>query len=266
MSENQTKEETNVLAAAEEPVVDNWPENVDLIIELPGNRSIVLPEVSSGETLHAIRQALADFQETAFLTSFKWELLALEEVDGTKIEKSQDFVNDFSELNNFLQPNVKKCHLKITEEPYDAKKVRSHVKRLKDTTTRAYLVSAAAKDAKANAAEEKGDDDEQAAAASGEEKEKSKKAAETKAEPLPKFEKLHDPLQISDFYSKAFITSNKSTPAETNKAEPLNSVVKNVFVSGWNPPPSNRRIQGDLMYLEVVLASEGTVYITATAR
>eukprot|EP00599_Poterioochromonas_sp_BG-1_P000544 CAMPEP_0173137880 /NCGR_PEP_ID=MMETSP1105-20130129/3356_1 /TAXON_ID=2985 /ORGANISM="Ochromonas sp., Strain BG-1" /LENGTH=1420 /DNA_ID=CAMNT_0014050365 /DNA_START=191 /DNA_END=4453 /DNA_ORIENTATION=- len=266
MSENQTKEETNVLTAAEEPVVDNWPENVDLIIELPGNRSIVLPEVSSGETLHAIRQALADFQETAFLTSFKWELLALEEVDGTKIEKSQDFVNDFSELNNFLQPNVKKCHLKITEEPYDAKKVRSHVKRLKDTTTRAYLVSAAAKDAKESATEEKGDDDEQAAAASGEEKEKSKKAAETKAEPLPKFEKLHDPLQISDFYSKAFITSNKSSPTETNKAEPLNSVVKSVFVSGWNPPPSNRRIQGDLMYLEVVLASEGTVYITATAR
>jgi protein TIF31 len=252
MSDNQETEETQQQVAQ-----DLWPDVVDLIIELPGNKKIVLPEVSSGETLSAIRQALADFQETAFITSFKWELKGMVDIQGNQVEVAQEFLNDFTELNTFLQPNIKSCLFKIAEEQYDVKKVKAHVKRLKDISRRNFLISAAPKDAKK---------DKKSGPETNETEEKTAKK-ESKLEPLPKFEKLLEPSLLGNFFQKVFAEPGK--PADNKPAvasEPLNSVIKSVFVSGWNPPPSNRRLQGDLLYVEVVLANEGTVYLTATSR
>ena len=37
-------------------------------------------------------------------------------------------------------------------------------------------------------------------------------------------------------------------------------------MSGWNPPPGNRKLQGDLMYLSVVTLEEKRFHITASSR
>lgn len=42
--------------------------------------------------------------------------------------------------------------------------------------------------------------------------------------------------------------------------------IKVLTMSGWNPPPGNRKLQGDLMYLFVVTLEEKRFHITASSR
>ncbi|PRP74275.1 hypothetical protein PROFUN_12022 [Planoprotostelium fungivorum] len=54
-------------------------------------------------------------------------------------------------------------------------------------------------------------------------------------------------------------TSISSFFPETKKTT---TCVKNMFFSGWNPPPGNRRLQGDLFYLEVETMEDKRFFIT----
>lgn len=42
--------------------------------------------------------------------------------------------------------------------------------------------------------------------------------------------------------------------------------LKVLTMSGWNPPPGNRKMHGDLMYLYIVTVEERHVSITASTR
>lgn len=42
--------------------------------------------------------------------------------------------------------------------------------------------------------------------------------------------------------------------------------LKVLTMSGWNPPPGNRKMHGDLMYLYIVTAEERHVSVTASTR
>lgn len=42
--------------------------------------------------------------------------------------------------------------------------------------------------------------------------------------------------------------------------------LKVLTMSGWNPPPGNRKMHGDLMYLFVITAEDRQVSITASTR
>lgn len=42
--------------------------------------------------------------------------------------------------------------------------------------------------------------------------------------------------------------------------------LKVLTMSGWNPPPGNRKMHGDLMYLCIVTVEERHVSITASTR
>jgi len=44
----------------------------------------------------------------------------------------------------------------------------------------------------------------------------------------------------------------------------LSDCIKSVSLSGWNPPPGYRKVQGDLFYIEIVTAAEGSFHVTAT--
>jgi protein TIF31 len=267
-----------------------WPENVDVVIQLPGHggkKTIVLPDVSSSETLSAIRQALGDFQETAFLTAFKWELKYLIDINGNKIDKSQEVINDFTELNSFLESTAKKCYFELSEDSYDTRKVRNHIKRFKDIINRSFLVSASPKDQKKSGNKDgndasrdrltSNDSDElvhqELSQLNLKEKKDSSKSKNGQSEKtptdLPKFEQSIQSPSLGNFFEKAFVSTNthhKSPSSSTPSVELLSNVIKSVFISGWNPPPSYRRLQGDLLYIEVSLGSEGTLYLTATSK
>lgn len=42
--------------------------------------------------------------------------------------------------------------------------------------------------------------------------------------------------------------------------------LKVLTMSGWNPPPGNRKMHGDLMYLFIVTVEERHVSVTASTR
>lgn len=42
--------------------------------------------------------------------------------------------------------------------------------------------------------------------------------------------------------------------------------LKVLTMSGWNPPPGNRKMHGDLMYLYLVTVEERHVSVTASTR
>ena len=42
--------------------------------------------------------------------------------------------------------------------------------------------------------------------------------------------------------------------------------LKVLTMSGWNPPPGNRKMHGDLMYLYMVTVEERHISVTASSR
>lgn len=224
---------------------EEWPEIVDLVINLPSKNSIVLPSVSTSDTLNALRQTLCDFQETAFLTAFKWSLAKLEDSTGNDIPHEEGEVNDFTELAALVKPGVRKVVLEAIHDTYDLKKVRTHVKRLRDTINSTFLLSASPSN--------------QTPATEEEPIEKKKENT------IPKVDSLSEVPQLGSYFSESFQVAGKDFPQTIQKSA-LTGAVKGVFLSGWNPAPATRRIQGDLAYVEVTLATEGTIYVTASAR
>jgi len=248
MAETSSTDVTNI--EENKALAEEWPETVDLVVNLPSKASIFLPSVSSAETLNALRQALADFQETAFITAFKWSVVKFEDGEGNTIASDPVDCNDYTEISALLKPQVRKVVLEVVPDSYDVKKVRLHVKRLRDTINRPYLVAASPKDEISPAT----DAEEETTVA----KKKSDNA-------LPKVESLLESAQLGNYFNESFQVSGKDFPQSIQKPT-LTSAIKGVFLSGWNPAPAARRIQGDLAYVEVTLGTEGTIYVTATAR
>lgn len=285
MAEEDSSNLTNGSEKAELP----WPEVIDLHIYLPeGGPMLRLPGVNSNETLNAIRQAMAEFQESAFLTSFHLELRHIIDVDGQIVEKNVPDYGDFSELNSFLDRRTKVCVLDALDDAYDMRKIKFHIKRIKDVMERTHLMSAADKSqppTKANnndnevndaavvkSVEERNNGVEEAKPVSPEIETGNGVAKATKPSAKPSLPKFHEiwseEPKISRYFEQALcIAASKEAGKIGNKDTlPLQNVIKGIHFSGWNPPPYNRKLQGDIMYLEVVLANEGTIYITATAR
>lgn len=51
---------------------------------------------------------------------------------------------------------------------------------------------------------------------------------------------------------------------DENSKEEIPECVSNITFSAWNPPPGNRRLQGDLAYLEITTLESNTLHITAS--
>ena len=233
--------------------LDVWPEVVDVELHLPTKQIAFLPAVNANETLVSIRQALAEFQETAFFTCFKWKFRHILNSDNQVIPK--EVVGDaleFSELSAFLESSAKKVVFDLVADLYDAKKVKLHVKRVRDIVNRQFLLSAAP------SAYEAANRISEGYTGVDESKSLNEKVSIPKVDQLPE-------TAIGSFFQETLKTDVSKTALEPVQL-PLAGVIKSIFISGWNPIPSYRRLQGDLLYIEVVFVTEGTFYITATSR
>lgn len=233
------------------------PEYIDVRIELGKNKEVVLPSVGTSETLHAVKLVLADFQETAFLTSFHLIVKYVVDADAGKVETTVADYGDFSVLSTFLDINSKELVLTLQLDIYDIKKIRAHIERFRDICNRSHLVSAIPNGV---AAEEEASANVEAASAAS-------KKADSSSLFVPKVDELGDLASLSNYFREVLcLENNKGAFNQEFDKLPLRNVIKGVYLSGWNPAPAARRLQGDLLYLEVNLASEGTVHITCTTR
>ncbi|XP_032368206.1 clustered mitochondria protein homolog isoform X3 [Etheostoma spectabile] len=231
-SETDGGEETN-----EQEVIVIQDTGFTVKIQAPGTEPFDL-QVSPQEMVQEIHQVLMDREDTCHRTCFSLQL------DGNVLD-------NFAELKSIegLQDG---SLLKVVEEPYTVREARIHVRHIRD-----LLKSLDPSDAY------NGVDCNSLSFLSiftdgdlGDSGKRKKKGNELE--------------QIDCTPPEHILPGSKDRPLVPlqphNKDWKPMQCLKVLTMSGWNPPPGNRKMHGDLMYLYMVTVEERHVSITASTR
>nr|KAF6455402.1 clustered mitochondria-like protein [Rousettus aegyptiacus] len=202
----------------------------------PGIESFSL-QVSPQEMVQEIHQVLMDREDTCHRTCFSLHL------DGNMLDH-------FSELRS-VEGLQEGSVLRVVEEPYTVREARIHVRHVRDLL-KSLDPSDAFNGVDCNSLSflsvftdgDLGD--------SG----KRKKGLEM------------DPIDCTP--PEYILPGSRERPLcplqpQNRDWKPL-QCLKVLTMSGWNPPPGNRKMHGDLMYLFVITAEDRQVSITASTR
>jgi protein TIF31 len=258
-----------------------------------GSQPVRLESVGPADTVVSLRQLIAEFPALACYTCYHLE--AQNPADG-----AWQPLNDFVELVEY-ESVVDGATLRMVLDKYDARKVRAHVRRFRDVLSNPPIPQAAVEpEAQPEAAADKADEP---AEGEPMDEKKLKEISEQQLKRLReihhKLEGVEIPVkpELAEFYNfpgatpaaqeaetespakgkdqkkkKGKKNQHKHKQAEANQqketeAQPdakLPACVKSIVFSGYNPPPGPRKLAGDLLYLEVVVAGDSTRYhITA---
>lgn len=270
MPPESVAEESSDAAPAMSPVVF-------LSIESPAGKSVKV-ETTPSDCVLDVRQFLLECPETAEYTSYH-------------LEASFGVLNDYLELQDYPQlcvapaPGQPMPVIKIVPDLYDERASRLHVRRLRELLVKPpahiqpSVIQAGYEDVAPGSAEEKaltaativGDN---AAAAQKKNKKKGKKGKNAKDDPFEEFAATSSPTataaanaapvsSFTDSFSlHSFHSASKARVAESAASSLVDSV-RHISFSGWNPPPGNRKLQGDLLYLELTTAEGVHVHVTS---
>ncbi|KAG7282509.1 hypothetical protein CRUP_020224 [Coryphaenoides rupestris] len=203
----------------------------------PGTEPFDL-QVSPQEMVQEIHQVLMDREDTCHRTCFSLQL------DGNVLD-------NFAELKS-IEGLQEASQLKVVEEPYTVREARIHVRHIRD-----LLKSLDPSDAY------NGVDCNSLSFLSvftdgdlGDSGKRKKKGNELE--------------QIDCTPPEHILPGSKDRPLvplqPPNKEWKPMQCLKVLTMSGWNPPPGNRKMHGDLMYLYMVTVEERHVSITASTR
>uniref|UniRef100_A0A1A7YW93 Clustered mitochondria protein homolog n=2 Tax=Iconisemion striatum TaxID=60296 RepID=A0A1A7YW93_9TELE len=206
-------------------------------IQAPGTEPFDL-QVSPQEMVQEIHQVLMDREDTCHRTCFSLQL------DGNVLD-------NFAELKS-IEGLQEGSLLKVVEEPYTVREARIHVRHIRD-----LLKSLDPSDAY------NGVDCNSLSFLSvftdgdlGESGKRKKKGNELE--------------QIDCTPPEHILPGSKERPLvplqPQNKDWKPMQCLKVLTMSGWNPPPGNRKMHGDLMYLNIVTVEERHVSVTASTR
>ncbi|XP_047247656.1 clustered mitochondria protein homolog isoform X3 [Girardinichthys multiradiatus] len=206
-------------------------------IQAPGTEPFDL-QVSPQEMVQEIHQVLMDREDTCHRTCFSLQL------DGNVLD-------NFAELKS-IEGLQEGSLLKVVEEPYTVREARIHVRHIRD-----LLKSLDPSDAY------NGVDCNSLSFLSiftdgdlGDSGKRKKKGTELE--------------QIDCTPPEHILPGSKERPLvplqPQNKDWKPMQCLKVLTMSGWNPPPGNRKMHGDLMYLYIVTVEERHVSITASTR
>ncbi|KAG7393546.1 hypothetical protein PHYPSEUDO_007383 [Phytophthora pseudosyringae] len=285
----EQQEEAEV-AVTEEPVFT-------VLVAPPTAKSgqaVRLESVSPSDTVVALRQLVAEFPALACYTCYHLEAKSL-------ADDTWQPLNDFVELAEY--ENVADgVTLRMALDKYDARKARAQVRRFRDVLGNPPIPQAAVEpEAQPEAADKVEELAEGEEPDEKKLKEISEQQLKRLREIHHKLEGIAIPVipELAEFYSFPGATpaaqdeteqTTKGTDQKKNKkgkknqqkqkqqqgeanqqkereAQPdakLPACVKSIVFSGYNPPPGPRKLAGDLLYLEVVVAGDSTRYhITA---
>ncbi|XP_029027356.1 clustered mitochondria protein homolog isoform X2 [Betta splendens] len=206
-------------------------------IQAPGTEPFDL-QVSPQEMVQEIHQVLMDREDTCHRTCFSLQL------DGNVLD-------NFAELKS-IEGLQEGSVLKVVEEPYTVREARIHVRQIRD-----LLKSLDPSDAY------NGVDCISLSFLSiftdgdlGDSGKRKKKGTELE--------------QIDCTPPEHILPGSKDRPLvplqPQNKDWKPMQCLKVLTMSGWNPPPGNRKMHGDLMYLYMVTVEERHVSVTASTR
>ncbi|XP_075052869.1 clustered mitochondria protein homolog isoform X2 [Mixophyes fleayi] len=206
-------------------------------IQAPGIETFSI-QVSPQEMVQEIHQVLMDREDTCHRTCFSLQL------DGNVLD-------NFAELKT-IEGFEEGSFLKVVEEPYTVREARIHVRHIRDLL-KSLDPSDAFNGVDCNSLSflsvfTDGD--------LGDSGKKKKKGAELE--------------QIDCTPPEYILPGSKERPIcplqpQNKDWKPL-QCLKVFTMSGWNPPPGNRKMHGDLMYLYVITMEDRHVSITASTR
>ncbi|XP_076833505.1 clustered mitochondria protein homolog isoform X2 [Brachyhypopomus gauderio] len=206
-------------------------------VQAPGIELFDL-QVSPQEMVQEIHQVLMDREDTCHRTCFSLQL------DGNVLD-------NFAELKS-IEGLQEGSLLKVVEEPYTVREARIHVRHIRDLL-KSLDPSDAYNGVDCSSLSFLGVYTDGDLADSGKRKKKSSELEQIDCTP---------PEHI--------LPGSKERPLvplqpQNKDWKPL-QCLKVLTMSGWNPPPGNRKMHGDLMYLYVVTVEERHVSITASTR
>jgi protein TIF31 len=247
--------------------------------------------VSVEDSIQVIIQSLGEAAETCFITCYSLE------VDGKKIDE----FTTLSEIPD-LKPHSTFTMLEGTSMPllltltyctaqYDEKAARLHIKRLREILSSAVKLdapntallpffstiddsplldlpsaaptplSSSSSSVSSLASSPSSSSAPSPSSASSAMREAMESAESEMESALP----LMQALQLLHYCADC-IHSNTSLSAFFPKPRPSAECVKRMNMSGWNPPPGNRKLQGDLFYLEIETLEGRVFHVTAATE
>ncbi|XP_056385246.1 clustered mitochondria protein homolog isoform X2 [Hyla sarda] len=217
----------------------------NVTVQLPGGDTIEV-QVSPKELVQEIIQVLMEHEDSCHRTCFSLQF------DGNVLD-------NFSELKS-VEGLKDGSVLKVVEEPYTIREARIHIRHFRDLLksldlTDAYngvdcsslsFLSSISEDSCSS--ENNGNNG----------KKKKRSSAEQGLDAIdcspPEYilpGSVERPLQPLQPFS------NDNKPPQC---------LKSLIMSGWNPPPGNRKMHGDLLYLTVVTMEDHHINITSSNR
>ncbi|KAM0941489.1 putative clustered mitochondria protein [Dioscorea sansibarensis] len=186
-------------------------------------------QLSPADSVMDIRQFLLDAPETCFFTCYD---LILHTKDG-----SSHHLGDYNEISEVVDITVGGCSLEMVAALYDERSIRSHIHRARELLSLSTLHTSTS-----------------TLLALQSENTKQKSADAAKVE-IPELDGL-------GFMEDVTGSLGNLTVPSTKKIDCLESLI----FSSFNPPPSYRRLVGDLIYLDVVTLEGNKFCITGTTN
>jgi protein TIF31 len=224
---------------------------VNFNMVMPHGEAITLNSVSLMENISFLKQSLSEYYESCGYTCFSFEF-------RPENGEAPFLLSDFAELNayfsNFAEQTL---NLHIIPQLYDAKSARFHVKRTREILSYPPQIKGLSSRSKVEAPEVA----------------KEKTLEEMKAEiervkaALPTDGEIFKPHNVSlkDYYQEVLYRVSENPDSISQNSSSPSDLIRSIFFSGWNPPPPQRRLRGDLFYLEVQFNIPNTPPLHLTA-
>ncbi|KAJ8565661.1 hypothetical protein K7X08_008237 [Anisodus acutangulus] len=188
-------------------------------------------QLSPGDSVMDVRQFLLDAPETCFVTCYD---LSLHIKDG-----SVHHLEDYNEISEVADITTGDCFLEMVPALYDDRSIRAHVHRTRELLSLSTLHSSLST----------------SLALQHEIGSNVAKSGEPVKADVPELENMGFVEDVS-----GSVSSLLSAPSKEIKC------VESIVFSSFNPPPSYRRLSGDLLYLDVVTLEGNKYCITGTTK
>eukprot|EP00027_Filamoeba_sp_ATCC50430_P001401 CAMPEP_0168547004 /NCGR_PEP_ID=MMETSP0413-20121227/3799_1 /TAXON_ID=136452 /ORGANISM="Filamoeba nolandi, Strain NC-AS-23-1" /LENGTH=1303 /DNA_ID=CAMNT_0008577217 /DNA_START=67 /DNA_END=3978 /DNA_ORIENTATION=+ len=218
-------------------------------------KNLIQLQVSPMDNIQDIKQYLFESIETCFITNYQLYL-------------GSEKLNEFAELHE-IKSLQEKSTLEMREANYDEKSIRLHVRRIReilnsqDPTNMSSLFSVISQEDDVPKEAEN-----QSAQSNNTEKGKNKDKKKQKEEASPSDANGNHATPatpaVEDFQEAA--PSLTAFYPQPEKPTPIVQCLKSIVYSGFNPPPGYRRLNGDLLYLEVTTLENRTIHITGWTK
>uniref|UniRef100_A0A0D9VK91 Clu domain-containing protein n=1 Tax=Leersia perrieri TaxID=77586 RepID=A0A0D9VK91_9ORYZ len=189
-------------------------------------------QLSPGDSVIDVKQFLLDAPETCFYTCYD---LILHTKDGSTHE-----LEDYNEIAEIADITAGGCSLEMVAAIYDERSIRSHLRRVREllSLSNIHVSLSTSLALQQESAQEKSGD----TADSG-------KSANQEL----------DGLNFMEDSTGALINLLPSAPVEIK-------CVASIVFSSFNPPPSYRRLHGDLIYVDVMTLEGNKYCITGNSK